>query len=162
MSAQQTQELLRVLSDAKIEHVVVGGVAAIAWGASEFTRDFDIVIPWTAKHIAALLTALAPHSPKHATRPDLGVVRDSADELVTHQMLLLDTALGRIDVHSRCEPIGDHARLHAHAASMQLDDGAHLVIALNDLITVKEHLGRPKDLLVAAQLKAIRARLRHG
>jgi hypothetical protein len=43
---------------------------------------------------------------------------------------------------------------------MLLQDGHHFVISLDDLIAVKEHVGRPKDLMVAAQLKAIRARLR--
>jgi hypothetical protein len=45
---------------------------------------------------------------------------------------------------------------------MQLDDGEHLIIALDDLIAVKDHVGRPKDVLVAAQLRAVRARMRHA
>lgn len=162
MSGQRTQVLLRLLLDAEIEHVVVGGVAAIAWGASELTRDLDIVIPYSAERIAALLTALAPHRPKHATRPDLGVIRDSPDRLATFRMLLIDTDLGRLDVLPRCEPVGDYTRLCSRAASMQLDDGEHLIIALDDLIAVKDHVGRPKDVLVAAQLRAVRARMRHA
>ena len=75
MSGQQTQRLLRLLLEAEIEHVVVGGVAAIAWGASELTRDLDIAIPYRADRIASLLAALAPYRPKHTTRPDLGVIR---------------------------------------------------------------------------------------
>lgn len=161
MSGQKTQQLLRLLRDAQIEHVVVGGVAAIAWGASEFTRDLDIVIPYAAADIGVLLEALAPHRPKHATRPDLGVIANSPEELAGFRMLLIDTDLGRLDVLPGCEPIGDYARLASHAKSVSLDDGRHQIIALDDLIAVKEHVGRPKDLLVAAQLRAIRARMRH-
>ena len=93
MRGQQTRALLRLLLDNGIDHVVVGGVAAIAWGASELTRDLDIVIPYRAEDIAELLAALAPHHPKHATRPDLGVIRDAPDRLATFRMLLIETDL---------------------------------------------------------------------
>jgi len=161
VSIQQTEEILKLLRDAEIEHVIVGGVAAIAWGASELTRDLDIVMPYSPRDIEKLLAALAPHTPKHATRPDLGVIRDSPERLAEFRMLLIDTALGRIDVLPACEPVGDFARLRAHAETMVLDTGEHAVIALDDLIAVKEHVARPKDLIVAAQLKAVRSRLEH-
>jgi predicted nucleotidyltransferase len=162
VSSQQTRALLRLLLENGIDHVVVGGVAAIAWGASELTRDLDIVIPYGAEDIATLLAALAPHHPKHATRPDLGVIRDTADRLATFRMLLIETDLGRLDVLPGCEPVGDFARLRGRAASIRLDDGEHYIIALDDLIAVKEHVARPKDMIVALQLKAIRARMRHS
>lgn len=66
MTRQRTDELLRLLNTHAIEHVVVGGVAAIAWGASELTRDLDIVIPYDVEHISRLLEALMPLHPKHA------------------------------------------------------------------------------------------------
>ena len=159
---QRTQELLRLLLDAGIDHVIVGGVAAIAWGASELTRDLDIVIPYSSERIGELLTVLAPYRPKHATRPDLGVIRDSPERLATFRMLLIDTDLGRLDVLPGCEPVGDYVRLRSRAVAMPLDDGRHLIIALDDLIAVKDHVGRPKDVLVGAQLKAIRARMQHS
>ena len=162
MKRQQTRELLRLLLREEIPHVVVGGVAAIAWGASELTRDLDVVIPYRAEEIAALLATLAPYHPKHATRPDLGVIRDAPERLSTFRMLLIETDLGRLDVLPGCEPIGDFDRIRRDASVILLDDGEHQVIALDDLIAVKEHVARPKDVLVAAQLRAIRARMRHG
>ena len=161
MSVQQTQVLLRLLREAELEHVVVGGVAAIAWGASELTRDLDIVTPYSPPALARILTVLAPHHPKHATRPDLGVIDDPPEHLATFRMLLISTDLGRLDVLPECAPVGAFERLRDGAVAMQLDEGEHLVIGLDDLIAVKEHVRRDKDLIVAAQLRAIRARLRH-
>lgn len=161
MSIQRTRELLRLLLDENIEHVIVGGVAAIAWGAAELTRDLDIVIPYTPERISALLEALGPHHPKHATRPDLGTIRDAPEHLATFRMLLLETDLGRLDVLPECAPVGGYDRLRGCAATMRLEDGAHAIIGLDDLIAVKEHVNRPKDRIVAAQLRAVRARLRH-
>ena len=77
-------------------------------------------------------------------------------------MGVLAADLGRLDVLPGSEPVGDYARLRSRAASMQLDDGEHPIIALDDLIAVNEHVGRPKDVLVAAQLRAVRARMRHS
>lgn len=39
---QQTPELLRLLLEAGVEFVLIGGVAAIAHGSSTFTVDCDI------------------------------------------------------------------------------------------------------------------------
>jgi len=156
---QKTRELLRLLADADIEHVVVGGVAAIAWGGSEFTQDLDIVMPFDADRVARLMAALAPHRPRHWTRPELGVIQDPPEFLATFRMLLLLTDLGHIDVIRTCEPVGDYQRLHARASTMEIEGRSHELIDIDDLIAVKEHVGRPKDVVTAAQLRAIRSRL---
>lgn len=40
--AQQTERLLEVLADSGLDFVVIGGVAAIAHGATTATQDLDI------------------------------------------------------------------------------------------------------------------------
>lgn len=107
LTRQRTDDLLRLLVAASIEHVVVGGVAAIAWGSSELTRDLDVVIRFDVEGIAALMNALAPHRPKHATRPDLGVITDSPTRLSKFRMLLVTTDLGRVDFLPAVDPVGD-------------------------------------------------------
>ena len=156
---QQTRELLRVVAEAGIEHVVVGGVAAIAWGGSEFTQDLDIVIPFDADRVAKLMKALAPYRPRHWTRPDLGEITESAEYLATFRMLLVLTDLGHIDALRTCEPIGDYDRIHARAQTMELAGRSHEIIDIDDLIAIKEHVARPKDLITATQLRAIRTLL---
>ena len=158
---QQTDEILRLLLAAGVEHVIVGGVAAIAWGSSELTRDLDVVIPFDVERITRLMTGLAPHRPKHMTRPDLGVITDSPERLAKFRMLLITTDLGRIDLLPEVQPIGNYDALVSRRVRMDLGGHEHHVIALDDLIAVKEHVARPKDLVVAAQLRAIRARMRH-
>ena len=156
---QKTDELLAVLASSGVEHIVVGGVAAIAWGGSELTRDLDVVIPFDAERIARLMAAFAPHHPKHWTRPDLGVIQESPEYLATLRMLLLETDLGHIDVLRTVDPVGDYDRLHAMAARFEFAGRSHELIDIDDLIAVKEHVGRPKDVVTAAQLRAIRSRL---
>ncbi len=51
---QNTPELLTRLADAQVEFVVIGGVAAIAWGSQQFTRDLDLAVPMTAPNVDCL------------------------------------------------------------------------------------------------------------
>ena len=44
--------LLTVLSDAQIDYVLVGGVAATAHGSSRLTQDIDIVYRLSKENIA--------------------------------------------------------------------------------------------------------------
>jgi predicted nucleotidyltransferase len=152
---QHTERLLEVLRDSGLPFVVVGGVAAVAHGSTIATRDLDVVIDLDAEHRRRLLEALAPFHPRHAARPELGTIAPPGDELVGFRLLLLETDLGRLDVLSEMEPIGAPEMLQT--VELELLPGERFrVLSLDQLITVKAHLGRPKDRLVEGELRAIR------
>ncbi len=156
-AVQQSEALLRLLAQAGIEFMVIGGVAAISWGATEFTRDLDVVMDFSLDNVAGLMTALAPHRPKHLTRPDLPGIAEAPQTLTGFRSLLLMTDLGRLDVLRDVPPLGRYADFATRAVTVQAFGIPQRIIGLDDLIAVKEHVARPKDLIVAAQLKAIRA-----
>src|SRR5690606_15453853 len=72
-----TEKLLRLLVDARLPFTLVGGLAAISHGASTFTRDVDVAMPLDEETLPVLMATLAPSHPRHATRPDLGVITDA-------------------------------------------------------------------------------------
>lgn len=152
-----TQRLLQALIDANVEFVVIGGTAALAHGALTPTKDLDVAAPLTEDNLGRLLQALAPFRPRHATRPDLGVVWQSPAELTKFRLLLLDTDLGRLDVLGSVEPLGGFDSLEAVELPLGIQQPVR-VLSLDQLITVKTHLQRPKDKIVAAELLSIRAR----
>ncbi|PYO55521.1 MAG: hypothetical protein DMD83_19215, partial [Candidatus Rokuibacteriota bacterium] len=55
--------LLRALSDAGVECILVGGVAATAHGSSRLTLDLDLVYRRSPENIERLVAALAPLHP---------------------------------------------------------------------------------------------------
>ena len=57
------RELLRTLLDARVEFILIGGVAATAYGASRLTEDVDVLYQRTPENIARLAAALAPIDP---------------------------------------------------------------------------------------------------
>lgn len=70
--------------------------------------------------------------------------------------LYLETAWGAFDVITVIKGVGDVERLKANAVEIDLMGVKCRLIGLDDLITVKEAVGRPKDQLAATELRAIR------
>src|SRR5690606_20154093 len=95
-----------LLVDARLPYTHVGGLAAISHGASTFTRGVDVEMPLDEETLPVLMATLAPIHPRHATRPDLGVITDAA-RLRGFRVLLLETDLGRLDMLSELPPLGD-------------------------------------------------------
>lgn len=156
MKVQRSDELLALLHRVGFEFVIVGGVAAIAHGATRSTKDLDVVAPFTAENLRRLLDALRPHGVRHLTRPELGVVSQTAEELSAFRLLLLESDLGRLDVLRDVPPIGTHGDLQV--VEMELVEGLRFrVISLDQLIDIKAALSRPQDKDVERDLRAIRA-----
>jgi hypothetical protein len=159
--AQQNVRIIRALLEARVECVVVGGVAAMMHGASRATEDIDFVAPLTVENCIRILSALHPfHLKFYQTLGHPPVLRTAA-ELAQFRNLYFDSELGIVDLLGELPPIGTYERVASSA--LPVDVGLDIplqLISLDDLIAVKEFVARPKDVAVAAELKAIRNRLR--
>ena len=56
-------ELLKVLGQARVDFIIVGGAAGIAHGAATFTKNLEVVYSRSKDNIERLVLALAPHKP---------------------------------------------------------------------------------------------------
>lgn len=65
-----------------------------------------------------------------------------------------------VDLLGSLPPIGDYTAVAGRAVPMTLEGRTCRVLGLDDLITVKAFVGRPKDKVVEVELRAIRERLR--
>lgn len=156
---QRTDKLLEMLQDANVDFVVVGGVAAISHGATTMTRDLDILIEASVDNLRRLFTALTPLHPVNAARPDLDMTRWTVDDLAHWRMILIETDLGRLDILTHVEPIGTIDDVDVIELEL-LEGRSFRVLTLDQLIEVKESLGRPKDRIVAQELRKLRSLLR--
>jgi predicted nucleotidyltransferase len=159
MAVFQPREVVRVLLEAGVDFVVVGGLAAIAHGASYVTRDFDAVAPLTEENCARILKALGPYAPRFYQAHGKPPVARTAAQLSEFRNLYLETSLGIVDLLGSLPPVGDFFTVAARAVPMQLEGRACRVLSLDDLIAVKAFVGRPKDKAVEMELRAIRERL---
>ena len=154
---QQTERLLEVLADSGLDFVVIGGVAAIAHGATTATQDLDIAMQLDAETIRNLLDALAPYEPVHFTRPDLPLMAENAESLAKFRLLMVETDLGRLDVLSEVEPFDSVADVPTVQLPL-LPDRQFEVIDLDALIEVKAHVGRGKDKILEQELRTVKQR----
>jgi len=154
---QQTERLLEVLADSGLNFVVIGGVAAIAHGATTATQDLDIAIRLDAETLRKLIDVLAPYRPVHFTRPDLPLTAADAESLAGFRLLLVETDLGRLDVLSEVEPFKSVADVPTVQLPL-LPDRLFDVIGLDALIEVKAHVGRGKDKILEQELRTVKAR----
>lgn len=142
-----------MLDESGFEFVVVGGVAATLHGSTLNTIDLDVIAPFTVENIKLLLAALSPYDPHHASRLDLPGITEPVETLVRWRMLMLASDLGRLDVLRDMEPVGRFADCESVARTV---DGMELrVLTRSQLIAVKRHVARPKDLMVAEELTAL-------
>ena len=155
MSANEYVQLLRLLTGAGVEFVIVGGTAAIFHGASMAAYDLDVLMPFTADNCARLLQAMSGIHPRLSHTVDKRALQLSAEELAGSRNLHLLTDCGRLDVLGSLPPLSDTRAIMRRAEPMEIDRLAIRVLSLEDLIAVKAAMDRPKDKLVAAELRAI-------
>lgn len=153
---QNTPELLRRLLEAQVEFVVVGGVAAIAHGSASFTVDFDVVAPFTLENTAKMLAAVSGLEARFYQTPGKPPLDRTAEQLAHFKNLYLETTLGRVDLLGSLPSVGSYEVVAARALTVRLFEHECRIVALDDLIAVKAHLGRPKDKQVELELRAIR------
>lgn len=149
--------LLRRVSEAGIEFVVVGGFAGIVHGCTYVTQDIDICCVFDPDKLMALQEVLADLHPVHRMtlgRKPLELAAESASQFTN---LYLDTDLGRLDCLSTIEGLGDFAKVKAASEDIEVE-GMHLnVLTLDALIQTKQALNRPRDREMLRQLQALKS-----
>ena len=74
-------QLIPRLREARVEFVIIGGVAAIFHGVENATMNLDVVAPMRLESLQRLISALAEIHPKFRMRPDLPVVSQNNPNL---------------------------------------------------------------------------------
>lgn len=156
----ELNRLLQTLCDAEIDFIVVGGFAAMLHGSSMLTRDLDVCAVLTDVSVAKLREAFRDLHPTHRQTPQRLSFLDTPDPGVPLKNIYLQTDLGPLDILGSLTGFADIAELGRNAVTFDLFGRRVRVISMNDLIRAKEALGRPKDLLVAQELRAIAEKAR--
>jgi predicted nucleotidyltransferase len=156
---------LRVLSQAGVDFIVVGGAAAVSHGSARLTFDLDLVYARTPRNMARLADALAPHSPYLRGAPPGLPFRWDADTIRRGLNFTLTTSFGDLDLLGEIAGGGGYLDLLADSEPASIFGVECRRLGLEKLILVKRAAGRPKDLEVIAELEALkeeRDRLREG
>jgi predicted nucleotidyltransferase len=153
--------LLRHLSEAGVEFIIVGGAAAVLHGAPITTEDLDIVHRRTPENIArlkALLDDLNAHVRELASRK----LPVSETALAGEGHILLETSFGPLDCLGTIVEGRGFEELLSHSEAVS-DEGIEFrVVDLPTLIEIKMKTGRAKDQLMLPVLLALAEELERG
>lgn len=153
---QSLGDLLKVLIDAEIDFVLVGGFASVVYGSSFVTRDLDICALVTPEQIEKLRQCLKDFHPKHRMTPKKLSFLEFPAETKGVNNIYLETDLGVLDIISQVTGVGAYPEIKAKAVEIALYGKKCKIIALDDLITSKKAMGRDKDLAVVKELEAVK------
>lgn len=139
-----------------IRFVLIEGQAELLHGSARVTFDIDICYERSEENLVRLAEALRELNPTLRGAPADLPFRLDARSLALGSNFTFATDEGALNLLGYVEPLGGYAELAATAESVRMNDIDVRIIALEDLIRIKEHLGRPKDREALLQLKAIR------
>jgi predicted nucleotidyltransferase len=148
--------LLHRLAEARVDFVVVGGVAVAVQGYGRATKDLDITYATNGANLERLghvLTELDAHL--RGVPDDVPFVPD-ATTLKRVSILTLDTREGPLDL--LVDPAGapPYERLRERAETIDLDGREFRVAGIDDLLAMKRAAGRPQDLADVDALETVR------
>ena len=147
--------ILRVLARHRVAFLVVGGVAAVAQGASITTYDLDVVHardPANAERLHAALLELDATYREHLPKRLPPRLQDLA--LPGHHLLM--TRHGPLDVLGTIGAGRGYGELVGRSRSIALEPSFDvLVLDLAEIIATKEETGREKDRAVLPILRRV-------
>ena len=148
--------LLRVLSEAGVDFILVGGVAATVHGSARLTLDVDVVYSRAPSNLDRLVVALTPYHPYLRGAPAGLPFRWDAVTIARGLNFTLTTDLGDLDLFGEITGGGTYEALLRDVVTIRVFAIECRCLTLERLIAVKRAAGRPKDLEAIAELEAIR------
>ena len=151
----ELEGMLRALSEAGVDYVVIGGIAMIVHGSARVTRDLDIIFAPDSENLERLGRVLIGLGARlRGVEHDVPFVPDAAS-LDKVDLLTLETSAGWLDVHRRPSGAPPYKTLKKRAEVVDFEGYEILVAAPADLQAMKRAAGRPVDQMDLEYLEAI-------
>ncbi len=157
-----TLGLLRRLAAENVDFVLVGGMAAVVHGSASVTEDVDVCIRFDEATLRSVFRALEGLNARERMNPARSPLGPDPLRFVGYRNLYVTTDDGVIDFLGELTGLGSFERVSAHAVTLRVADFSVKVVGLEDLITSKRTLGRPKDHRVARELELVLAQIRNS
>jgi predicted nucleotidyltransferase len=150
------ESLVELLISHGVEFMIIGGQAETIFGSPRVTFDIDLCYRRTPENLKRLAAALREIKPTlRGASPELTFLLDEKALALGNNYTFV-TRFGDVDFLGHVEPIGDFDALAKRAKPYPVGGAQVLVIDLDDLIRIKEHINRPKDRDSLFQLRAIK------
>jgi predicted nucleotidyltransferase len=149
------REILSSLNNNNVSFVLIGGQAAVVQGSAYLTRDIDICYGRNKKDLENLVKALSPFNPYLRGAPRDLPFKFDIKTLEMGLNFTLCTDIGDIDLMGEVQGIGSYNEVIKCSEVIQIYDMPCNVLTIEGLIKSKKAAGRPKDIPIIKELKAI-------
>lgn len=156
------ERVLKTLLRHQVRFVVIGGFAARLLGSPTLTNDLDICYARDRKNLAALSAALSELKASLRGAPERLPFRPDVQTLEAGDHFTFSTSAGNLDCIGSPAGSGGFADLIAGATQMTIGPLSVPVVALEDLIRMKEATGRAKDRIELEVLAALKEEIDRG
>jgi predicted nucleotidyltransferase len=152
MAVYDLARMLNVLTEERVEFILVGGMAAVLQGAPVLTQDVDILYRIEDANLDRLqralqrLNAVARHDPRR--------LRFDKTHLQTRGHKLSTTDAGPLDILGSINENVSYEDLIVQSDELEVAGSVVRVMSLEDLVRLKRELGRPKDVAMLPVLEA--------
>lgn len=162
MTEFRPEEILRVLHEHGVHHVLIGGLAAVLHGSAQPTYDVDITPDATPENLARLSDALRALNARVrvAGLPGGLAFAHDATSLAAVTTLNMVTDAGDLDVALRPAGLPDYAQWRREAVDIVVLGVPVAVASIDSVVRSKEAAGRAKDRAALPMLRELRNRLR--
>jgi hypothetical protein len=153
--------LLRALTAHRVDFVVIGGLAGMARGSSYPSYDLDVAYARDDDNLERLAATLRELDATRRSAPAGLPFQLDAKTLREGANFTFDTRHGPLDILGAPTGAPPYERLRDGAGeAMPIEGELFAVASLDHLIAMKEAAGRPKDLLMATEYRALSDELR--
>ena len=149
------EQTLRVLYDAGVEFVLIGGAAMQLQGSAYLTEDLDFCYARSKRNMQALARALEPHHPHLRDAPQDLPFRFDVETIKGGLNFTLATDLGPLDFLGEVKGIGSYEAVKATSEVLNIFGIDHQVLSLAGLIASKRAAGRRKDVDAVVELESL-------
>jgi hypothetical protein len=139
-------QLLRRLSEADVEFVLVGGLAVNAWGVVRGTKDVDIVVAPDAENLKRVAeVAVETHGHVQTGESFPSTAFSIAAQLASGDRVAIETEIGLLDVVQGLDGVPPYEELRASAVDTEILGVEVSVCSIDALRQMKRAAGRPRD-----------------
>lgn len=148
-------QILKILSEHKVDFIIVGGICGVLHGAPVSTFDLDLVHSRSKKNISRLMKALEVLEACYRDREDQNL-KPGLDHLVSagHQLLL--TKLGPLDLLGSIGKSHDYEELLKDTVELEIEGCRLRMLDLDTLIRIKKETITDKDKVMLMILERTR------
>jgi hypothetical protein len=156
------ERIFETLLRHRVRFVVIGGMAGRLLGSPTITNDLDVCYARDRKNLRALSKALLELKATLRGAPNGVPFRPDVPTLEAGDHFTFVTAAGNLDCIGTPKGSGGFVDLIAGSTAMSIGGFEIPVVAIEDLIRMKEAAGRPKDRVEIEILAALKEEMERG